>query len=462
MNQPASTQLDFRTEPALYHHWTLKIEPPLAELILDVQESGGIAPGYELKQNSYDLGVDIELNDAIARLRFEHPQVRAVILRSGKPGIFCAGANIRMLAGSSHTHKVNFCKFTNETRNAIEEASAQSGQRYLAAIGGTAAGGGYELALAADHLLLIDDGNAAVSLPEVPLLAVLPGTGGLTRLTDKRRIRRDLSDVFCTLEEGARGARALEWGLVDEIAPRSKFTEAVHARALALAASSDRPMNEVGISLSRLERTVDTSGIHYRHVDVTIDPALATATLTVRGPAHELPNDVSTVRESGSDFWALAMLRELDDALLYLRFNAPQIATLQLRSEGNLDQVLQHDAWLHEHANIWWVREVLLLAKRTLKRLDLTSRTLVALVEPGSCFGGFLAEMLFAADRSYMLDGTFDGETQVASIALTRSNFGALPMSNDLSRLEARFYGDTASHPATDEIRWAAGRRRRT
>jgi benzoyl-CoA-dihydrodiol lyase len=452
MNPPPSAPLDFRTEPSVYRHWKLKIEPPLAQLILDVAESGGIAPGYDLKQNSYDLGVDIELADAIARLRFEHPEVHAVVLRSGKPGIFCAGANIRMLAAASHAHKVNFCKFTNETRNAIEEASAESGQRYLAALGGTAAGGGYELALATDHLLLIDDGNAAVSLPEVPLLAVLPGTGGLTRLTDKRRIRRDLSDVFCTLEEGARGARALEWRLVDEIAPRSKFDAAVKARALALAAASDRPADEAGIALPRIERTLGTTGLRYRHLDVAFDPSLATATLTLRGPQHDLPNDVAQVRAMGADLWALALLRELDDALLHLRFNAPDIATLQLRSEGDIARVLQHDDWLRGHVSAWWVREIVLLAKRTFKRLDLTSRTLVALVEPGSCFAGFLAEILFAADRTYMLDGTLDGDSRVATLALTPSNFAGLPMSNGLSRLATRFYGDPGAVTRLKEL----------
>ncbi len=445
MNTSTSAPLDFRTEPASYRHWKLDIAPPLAELILDVDESGGLLPGYELKQNSYDLGVDIELADAIQRLRFEHPDVHAVVLRSGKAGIFCAGANIRMLAGASHAHKVNFCKFTNETRNALEEASAESGQRYLAAIGGTAAGGGYELALAADYLLLIDDGNAAVSLPEVPLLAVLPGTGGLTRLTDKRRIRRDLADVFCTLEEGARGMRALEWRLVDEIALRSKFDAAVRTRALELAGRSDRPPHEIAIEWTRLERTADANGIHYRYLDVTFDDALATVTLTLRGPEEKLPDDVAQVRASGTNLWALALLRALDDALLHIRFNTPDIATVQLRSEGDIDRVLQHDTWLREHASLWWVREIALFEKRTLKRLDLTSRTLVALVEPGSCFGGFLAEILFAVDRSYMLDGTLDDSVDAATIALSESNLGLLPMSNGLSRLATRFYGDPAA-----------------
>jgi benzoyl-CoA-dihydrodiol lyase len=440
-----NTPMEFRTEPAAYRHWKLRIAPPLAELILDVQESAGAAPGYELKQNSYDIGVDIELADAIQRLRFEHPEVHAVTLRSGKSGIFCAGANIRMLAGATHAHKVNFCKFTNETRNAIEEASAESGQRYLAALGGTAAGGGYELALAADHLLLVDDGNAAVSLPEVPLLAVLPGTGGLTRLTDKRRIRRDIADVFCTLEEGARGARALEWRLVDEIAPRSKFDQAVHARAFELADRSDRPVNEPGIALTAIERNVDRNTVRYRHLDVVFDGALATATLTLRGPDTPLPNDPAEVRALGAGLWALALLRELDDALLYLRFNAPETATLVLRSEGAIEHVMQHDAWLVQHAALWWVREIRLLARRTFKRLDLTSRTLVALVEPGSCFAGFLAEVLFAADRSYMLDGALGDNTAPATLALSAANFGDLPMCNGLSRLATRFYGEPAA-----------------
>ncbi len=429
--------LDFRTEPARYRHWTLTIEAPVALLNLDVTESAGIAGGYELKQNSYDIGVDIELADAVQRLRFGHPEVHAIVVGSGRPGIFCAGANIRMLAGASHAHKVNFCKFTNETRNAIEQASAESGQRYLAAIGGTAAGGGYELALATDHLLLIDDGNAAVSLPEVPLLAVLPGTGGLTRLTDKRRIRRDLADVFCTLEEGARGARALEWGLVDETAPRSAFAAAVRTRALALAATSDRPRSGQGIELAPLERTLETNHIRYPHLDIEIDTTLATATLTLYGPDDDMPNDVDKAQALGAAIWSIALLRALDDALLHLRNNAPSIATLVLRSSGDLARVLAHDAWLDAHASVWWVREIRLFATRTFKRLDLTSKTLLALVEPGSCFGGLLAEILFAADRSYMQDGD-----DSASIALTRSNFGSLPMCNGISRLATRFFGD--------------------
>ena len=442
MNSPTDNPLEFRTEPSAYRHWRLTIDPPRADLVLDVAETGGVASGYELKQNSYDIGVDIELADAIQRLRFEHPEVRVVVVRSGKPGIFCAGANIRMLAGASHAHKVNFCKFTNETRNSIEDASEHSQQRYLAALGGTAAGGGYELALATDHLLLIDDGNAAVSLPEVPLLAVLPGTGGLTRLTDKRRIRRDLADVFCTLEEGARGTRALEWKLVDEIAPRSKFDAAVSARAATLARTSDRPANAAGVALPRLDRRADANGLHYPFLDVAFDTALSTATLTIEGPDAPPPNDIDGARAIGAALWPLALLRALDDALLYLRFNAPAIATLVIRSSGSLARVLDYDAWLRRRADVWWVREIDLFAKRTLKRLDLTSKTLLALVEPGSCYGGFVTELLFAADRSYMLDGTFDDAQSPATIALTESNFGPLPMSNGLTRLATRFLGD--------------------
>jgi benzoyl-CoA-dihydrodiol lyase len=431
--------LDFRTVPSEYRHWRLRIEPPLAELILDVDEAGGVAPGYELKQNSYDIGVDIELADAVQRLRFEHPQVRCVVVRSGKSGIFCAGANIRMLAGATHAHKVNFCKFTNETRNAIEDASANSGQRYLAAIGGTAAGGGYELALAADHLLLVDDSNAAVSLPEVPLLAVLPGTGGLTRLTDKRRVRRDLADVLCTLEEGARGQRALAWGLVDELAPRSRFDAAVRERALALASTSNRPAHDTGIVLAPLERMIDSDGIHYRYLDVTIEQTAATLTLT--GPDADLI-DPDVVKNTGAALWVIALMRALDDALLHLRSNVPTVGTLLLRSSGDGARVLQHDTWLREHMGLWWVREIMLLVKRTLKRLDLTSRTLVALVEPGSCFAGLLAEIPFAADRVYMLNGTFENDNRPrAVITLSPSNLGLLPMSNGLSRLATRFFG---------------------
>ena len=433
--------LDFRTQPSEYRHWRLHIAPPIAELILDVDEAGGVQLGYELKQNSYDIGVDIELADAVQRLRFEQPNVHVVVLRSGKANIFCAGANIRMLAGASHGHKVNFCKFTNETRNTLEDASAFSGQRYLAALSGTAAGGGYELALAADHLLLIDDGNSAVSLPEVPLLAVLPGTGGLTRLTDKRYVRRDIADVFCTLEEGARGARALAWGLVDEIASRSQFDAAVQSRALALAALSDRPTNEHGIALPQLQRTIDNAGgLHYPHLDVTFDGA--TATLLLHGPNADLSNDPDEVRAEGAAIWLLALLRALDDALLHLRSNAPTIGTLVLRSSGDAARVLQHDRWINEHASLWWVREIQLFAKRTLKRLDLTSRTLVALLEPGSCFAGVLAELAFAADRSYMLDGnTAENNQPPATLTLSQTNFGLMPMSNGLSRLQTRFYG---------------------
>ena len=437
--RPGGMPLDFRTEPAAYRHWRLRLAAPIAELILEVDEHGGVGPGYELKQNSYDIGVDIELADAVQRLRFEHPEVHAVVLRSARPAVFCAGANIRMLAQASHAFKVNFCKFTNETRNALEDASAHSGQRYLAALGGTAAGGGYELALAADHLLLIDDGNAAVALPELPLLAVLPGTGGLTRLTDKRCVRRDIADVFCTLEEGARGPRALAWGLVDEIAPRSRFEAAVDARALAMAALSDRPRSGAGIALPHLRRTTAANGdLHYPYLDLSF--AGPTATLLLHAPQQPLPDDPDAVFAAGAALWALAIMRAMDDALLHVRSNAPTVGTLILRSSGDPAHVLQHDAWLNQHATLWWVREILLFAKRTLKRLDLTSRSLVALVEPDSCCAGLLAEIVFAADRSYMLDGTQE-PLPPATITLTESNFGTLPGSNGLSRLQTRFHG---------------------
>jgi benzoyl-CoA-dihydrodiol lyase len=361
-----------------------------------------------------------------------------------------------MLAGATHAHKVNFCKFTNETRNAIEDASANSGQRYLAAIAGTAAGGGYELALAADHLLLVDDSNAAVSLPEVPLLAVLPGTGGLTRLTDKRRVRRDLADVFCTLEEGARGQRALAWGLVDELAPRSRFDAAVRERALALASTSNRGAYGTGIALAPLERMIDSNGIHDRYLDVTIEPT--TATLTLTGPDAELI-DPDVVKDSSSALWVMALMRALDDALLHLRTNVPSVGTLLLRSTGDIARVLQHDTWLREHMGLWWVREIVLFVKRTLKRLDLTSRTLVALVEPGSCFAGLLAEILFAADRGYMLNGTFENDNRPpAVIALSPSNFRLLPMSNGLSR-PRRVLQPARCRCAPAGARWHAARR---
>ena len=434
--------VDFRSDPARYRHWRLRIEPPVAYLTLDVQESEGLFGNYMLKQNSYDLGVDIELYDATQRLRFEHPEVRVVVIESGKERIFCGGANIGMLGAASHQHKVNFCKFTNETRLAIENASLHSGQRYLCAVNGTAAGGGYEIALATDHILLADDGSSAVSLPEVPLLGVLPGTGGLTRLVDKRRVRRDRADVFCTLEEGVKGQRALRWGLVDELAPRSRFSEVVLERALELAATSDRPTGAKGIDLAPLQREVEEDALCYQHLRIDLDRKLGVARLLLRGPLEPPPATTGEVTDLGARFWPLALARELDDALLYMRLNETDLGLLLLISEGDSQLVAQHDAFLRKHAEHWLVREIILYLGRTLKRLDVSSRTLFGLIEPGSCFPGFLAELIFAADRSYMLEGSWEeNDLPAPELHLTESNFGLLPMGNGLSRLETRFLG---------------------
>ncbi|MCZ6617944.1 MAG: 2,3-epoxybenzoyl-CoA dihydrolase [Gammaproteobacteria bacterium] len=437
--------LDFQTHPARYKHWQLGITPPYATLSLSVAEDGGVFPGYRLKRNSYDIGVDIELSDAVMRLRFEHPEVRAVVITSALADSFCAGANIQMLGQASHEHKVNFCKFTNETRNAIEDASAHSGQRYMAAINGTAAGGGFELALATDYLLLVDDGNTAVSLPEVSLLAVLPGTGGLTRLVDKRKIRRDIADVFCTLEEGMRSSRALKNKLVDETVPRSRFNERVAELAMELAGGSDRPTDRTGIPLTPLRRNNRSDGIDYEHLRVDYQSGLAT--IWLRGPQAPAPADAAGIEKEGASFWPLALLRELDDALLHLRFNEPSLGTLVFKSVGDLDRALGYDALLIEHNDDWLVREVNLYATRVFKRLDLTARSLFALIEPGSCFAGWLSEILFAVDRSYILEGTSDTsdgeeEDEPAGIVLSESNFGRHPMVNGLSRLRTRFLGE--------------------
>ncbi len=438
--------IDFQTHPDRYRHWKLRVEAPVAYLTMDVDPEATLRPGYELKMNSYDLGVDIELYDAVQRLRFEHPEVRAVVIDSGKERIFCAGANIRMLGASTHAHKVNFCKFTNETRNGIEDASAHSGQRYLAAVNGTAAGGGYELALATDHIMMVDDDNAAVSLPEVPLLAVLPGTGGLTRLVDKRKVRRDLADVFCAVEEGIKGQRAVDWRLVDEIAPASKFADAVRARAEALASESDRPADARGVALTPLQREIGDAGVTYPNLEVAIDRAARSATLTLKAPVDAPPADVAGIEAAGAGYWPLALARELDDAILHLRSNEPELGTWVLKTAGDADTVAAYDAQLTAHADHWLVREITLYLKRTLKRVDVTSRTLFALVEPGSCFVGLLAELLFAADRSYMLDGQYEGDdTPAATIRLTGMNFGPLPMGNGLTRLETRFLGEPES-----------------
>ena len=442
----APGRIDFETAPERYRHWRITVNGPVAELILDVDENATLRPGYQLKLNSYDLGVDIELADAVQRLRFEHPGVKVVVLRSGKDRVFCAGANIRMLAGSSHAHKVNFCKFTNETRFAMEDASAASGQRYLCVIQGTAAGGGYELALACDEIILADDGNSSVSLPELPLLAVLPGTGGLTRVTDKRKVRRDRADVLCTLEEGLKGKRAADWRVVDKIVPRSRMDAAVQEAAQRLAALSDRTDNALGIKLTPLDRTREGNTVQYSSLRVEIDRAGRRATLMILGPESSPPSDIEALQREGADFWPLRLSRELDDALLDLRANERDIGTLVFKSAGDPERVLAYDKFLEANATHWLAREILHQWKRVLKRIDLTSRSLVALAEPGSCFAGTLAEIVFACDRSFMLIGTEKGDNRAAAkMALSALNFDAYPMSNGLTRLATRFLGEPES-----------------
>jgi benzoyl-CoA-dihydrodiol lyase len=439
-------RIDFQTEPARYRHWKLKFDGDVAELLMDVDENAGLFEGYQLKLNSYDLGVDIELADAVQRLRFEHPEVKTVVLKSGKDRVFCAGANIRMLAGSSHAHKVNFCKFTNETRNSMEDASANSGQKYLCAIRGTAAGGGYELALATDHIILADDGSSTVSLPELPLLAVLPGTGGLTRVTDKRKVRRDLADAFCTVEEGVRGTRAVKWRLVDQSVPNSKFDQAVKDTATKLGLKSDRPGNAKGIALTPLQRKIDADAVIYSSVRVDIDRATRRATITILGPDAPPPASVEAMQQEGAVFWPLRLARELDDAILHLRLNEGDIGVWIFKTQGESAQVLAYDTFLETNNGHWLAREILHHWKRVLKRVDVTSRSLVALVEPGSCFAGTLAELVFACDRSFMLVGALQGDNRPpAAITLSALNFGAYPMSNDISRLATRFLGEPES-----------------
>jgi benzoyl-CoA-dihydrodiol lyase len=435
---PAVPQVTFETSPDQYRHWKLNIDGPVATLSMDVREDGGLSPDYRLKLNSYDLGVDIELADAVQRLRFEHPEVHAVVITSLKERVFCAGANIFMLRGSSHAWKVNFCKFTNETRLAIEDASASSGIRFLAALNGICAGGGYELALACDEILLVDDGNSAVSLPETPLLGVLPGTGGLTRVVDKRKVRRDLADVFGTVAEGVKGRRAVEWRLVDAVYPTSQFKDRVAKRAQELAAQSDRPAAGPGIVLRRLAVAVSDDAVRYSAVTLEIDRARRVATMTVRGPEGAQPSTPEQILAAGDDYWPLRAFRELDDAILRLRMNEPAIGTVVVRTEGDPAAVLAVDETLLAHRDHWLVREIIHFVKRTLKRMDLTSRSFFALIEPDSCFAGTLFELALAADRSYMLD---DPE-RPSSIAVSKMNGGVLPMSNGLSRLETRFLGD--------------------
>ena len=452
------SRIDFQTEPSRYRHWKLNIDGDVATLLLDVDEKGALFEGYELKLNSYDLGVDIELADAIERLRFEHPQVRVVVLRSGKPRVFCAGANIRMLAGASHAHKVNFCKFTNETRNGIEDLSENSGLQTICAINGTAAGGGYELALAADYIMLVDDGSSAVSLPELPLLAVLPGTGGLTRVSDKRKVRRDHADFFCTTEEGVKGKRALDWRLVDEVVPGSKFEDTVAARAREFASRSRRGnggQESKGIKLTPLSRTFTPDGVDYGTVASEFDRRGRIATVTLRGPKTPPPASADAMVALGAEFWPLKLARELDDAILNIRLNEFDVAAIVFKSSGDPADVVAYEHFLDANKDHWLVREIRHLWKRVLKRVDLTSRSLVTLIEPGSCFAGTLAELAFASDRSYMFLGQREGDNKPPAVmVLTAANFGAYPMSNGLTRLASRFLanpGDVESAKSQSE-----------
>ena len=438
-----ATYIDFQTDPQRYRHWKLAVDGDVATLTMDVDENGGLFEGYQLKLNSYDLGVDIELADAVQRLRFEHPQVKVVVMRSGKNRVFCAGANIRMLAGSTHAHKVNFCKFTNETRNGLEDSSENSGQRFITVVNGTAAGGGYELALATDHIIMADDGAAAVSLPEVPLLAVLPGTGGLTRVVDKRKVRRDHADVFCTIEEGVKGKRAVAWRLVDEIAPNSKLEAMIAERAREFAAGSKRNGDGKGITLAPLSRGIDATSVRYGFVNVDIDRAARISTISIKAPEAPPPADIDGIIAQGPAFWPLQVARELDDAILHLRINELETAMLVFKSHGEAAHVLACDALLEANKAHWLVNEIRHYWKRVLKRIDVTSRTLVTLVEPGSCFVGTLAELVFAADRSYMLIGQKQGDNRPPpSLQLTAMNFGPYPMSHGLTRLQSRFQAD--------------------
>ena len=440
--------IDFLTDPSRYRHWELAFDGPLASLTMNVDPSASLFAGTELKLNSYDLGVDIELADAVQRLRFEHPEVRTVILRSAKPNVFCAGANIRMLAQASHAHKVNFCKFTNETRLAIEDASKNSGQNWLAAVNGTAAGGGYELALATEWIMLIDDRRSSIALPELPLLGVLPATGGLTRLTDKRKVRHDRVDMLCTTEEGVRGSRAAEWRLVDEVVPPSSWEARLRERALALAELSDRPQDAAGITLTPLDRTITEQGVRYSTVNVAFDRTAHRATVTLYGPTS-LPTDLRGIHIAGAMFWPLALARELDDAMLHLRLNEPELGLIVFRSEGDPDAALAADALLEVHARDWLVREIRLLLGRVLKRVDVTSRSLIVLIEPGSCFAGTLSELVFAADRAVMLAGDGGaGNRSQAALHLSPLNFDAYPMGNGLTRLTTRFLGEPDRIPA--------------
>ncbi len=434
--------IDFRTEPSCYRHWRITFTDSVANLVLSVDEAAPLVPGYDLKLNSYDLGVDIELNDAVQRLRFEHPEIKSVIICSANDRVFSAGANIRMLAQASHPFKVNFCKFTNETRMAIEDATANSGQFYITAINGACAGGGYELALATSYIIMADDGSTAVSLPELPLLAVLPGTGGLTRLVDKRGVRRDHADFLCTTEEGLRGQRAVEWRLIDEVVAKSRLRELALARALEFGPQSDRPAEARGLKLDPLERKIEEQKISYSNLTITLDREKACAFFDVTAPDTAPPADISAMRESGCRFWPLAFARSLEDAILHLRFNEESIRSWVFRTKGDPAVVSAYDTFMIAHGDDWLVREIRLFVARTLRRLDVTSRSLFAFIEPGSCFAGTLFELILAADRSYMLRGSREGDdTPAPRIAVNEMNFGAVPMYNRLTRLQTRFLG---------------------
>ena len=440
--ETAAVRVDYRTDPSQYKHWKLAFNGPVATLGIDIAEDGGIRDGYKLKLNSYDLGVDIELHDALQRIRFEHPEVRTVVLTSLKDRVFCSGANIFMLGLSSHAWKVNFCKFTNETRNGVEDSSRHSGLKFLAAVNGACAGGGYELALACDEIYLVDDRSSSVSLPEVPLLGVLPGTGGLTRVTDKRKVRHDRADIFCTVVEGIRGARAKEWRLVDEVVKPNQFEQAIAARALELAQQSDRPADAQGVALTRIERTDRDDGLTYATLDVTIDRAKRTATFTAKAPATEQPANIDAIVAMGANWWPLQFARELDDAILSMRTNELDIGTWILKTQGDARAVLAVDATLLQHKDHWLVRETIGLLRRTLARIDVSSRSLFALIEPGSCFAGTFAEFAFAADRTYMA-ALPANEDEEPAITLSEVNFGLYPMITQQSRLARRFYEET-------------------
>ncbi|WP_300443989.1 2,3-epoxybenzoyl-CoA dihydrolase [uncultured Mameliella sp.] len=435
--------IDFQTDPSKYRHWRVEYDGPVATLIMDVDEDAGLFEGYKLKLNSYDLGVDIELSDIVQRMRFEHPEVKTVVMKSGKPGVFCAGANIRMLGGAAHSHKVNFCKFTNETRNGFEAAEEESGQKYVAAVKGACAGGGYELALACNHIMLTDDSTSSVGLPEVPLLAVLPGTGGLTRVTDKRKVRRDLADIFCSIEEGVKGKRAKDWRLVDEVIPNSKFDDTVMERAREFAAASDKADVAEGIKLGPLSRSITDDAVSYALVEVEIDRKGRKAVITLKGPEEDAPADMDAFVAQGDQAYMLKLCRELEDAILHLRLNEMEIGLWVFRTQGDPEKLAAHEALLADNADHWLANELRHYWKRTLKRIDVTSRSLAAFVEHGSCFVGVLAEILFAVDRSYMMEDEFEGDNRpMATITLTKDNFGPYPMGNGLTRLETRFLGE--------------------